>query len=321
MYKQFYGLSKNPFEINPDPAFFYPTPQHNEAWASLLYGIKKRKGFVVVTGEVGTGKTLLIQCALQWLNKSRIAFSHIFNPRLSVLEFLQYFTADLGLPIADKNKSGLLIQLNQYLIGCYRKGSTAVLIVDEGQLLGWDVLEEIRLLTNLETVQQKLLQIVLVGQPELERKLDSADLRQLKQRVSLRCRLEPLSEEQVKKYISRRLEVAGAKEQGNDLFSEPALALIFRYSKGLPRLINTICESALITGYAGQLRSITPEVIEQVAIESRLNVGPPAEPPGKTPDNENVLKQLFEMVRLLEKAESGKEPSKLVKEEAAGAEA
>jgi len=316
MYKQFYGLSKNPFEINPDPAFFYPTPLHNEAWASLLYGIKRRKGFVVVTGEVGTGKTLLIQCALQWLNKSRIAFSHIFNPRLSVLEFLQYFTADLGLPIADKNKSALLIQLNQYLIGCYRKGSTAVLIVDEGQLLGWDVLEEIRLLTNLETVQQKLLQIVLVGQPELERKLDSADLRQLKQRISLRCRLEPLSEEQVKKYILRRLEVAGIKGEGDDLFSEPAFALIFRYSKGLPRLINTICESALITGYSRQLRSITPEVIEQVAIESRLNVGPQAEPPTQTPDNANVLKQLFEMVRLLEKADGAKEPSKVAKEEA-----
>jgi general secretion pathway protein A len=320
MYKQFYGVTKNPFEINPDPAFFYPTPLHNEAWASLVYGVKKRKGFVVVTGEVGTGKTLLIQCILQWLNKSQISFSHIFNPRLSVLEFLQYFSADLGLPIAEKNKSALLIQLNQYLIGCYRKGSTAVLIVDEGQLLGWDVLEEIRLLTNLETVQQKLIQIVLVGQPELERKLDSADLRQLKQRISLRCRLEPLSEDQVKKYISRRLEVAGAKPQADDIFSETALAVIFRYSNGLPRLINTICESALITGYARQLRQITPEVIEHVAHEARLDVRLPAELPEKAPNDDHVLKQLFEMVRLLEKAGGGKEPSKFTKEDA-GAEA
>ncbi len=320
MYKQFYGLTKNPFEINPDPAFFYPTPLHNEAWASLVYGVKKKKGFVVVTGEVGTGKTLLIQCILQWLNKSHISVSHIFNPRLSVLEFLQYFSADLGLPIAEKNKSALLIQLNQHLIGCYRNGSTAVLIVDEGQLLGWDVLEEIRLLTNLETVQQKLIQIVLVGQPELERKLDSADLRQLKQRISLRCRLEPLSEDQVKRYVSRRLEVAGAKPQANDIFSEPALAVIFRYSKGLPRLINTICESALITGYARQLRQITPDIIEHVAHEARLDVGLPTEPPEKSSNDDNVLKQLFEMVRLLEKTGAGKEPSKFTKEDA-GAEA
>src|SRR5215472_6052644 len=167
MYRQFYRLNRNPFEISPDPRFYCPTPLHNEALASLLYGIKQRKGFVVTTGEVGTGKTLLVQCVMQWLNKSQIAFSHVFNPRFSAIEFLQYFSSDLGLPAANKNKSELLIQLNQYLIGRYRNGSTTVLIVDEGQLLEWEVLEEIRLLTNLETVRQKLLQIILIGQPEL----------------------------------------------------------------------------------------------------------------------------------------------------------
>src|SRR5512137_1956043 len=194
MYKQFYGLQRNPFEISPDPRFYYATPLHNEALASLIYGVQKRKGFVVTTGEVGTGKSLLVRCLLQWLTKSNISFSHIFNTRLSALEFLQYFLADLGLP-AGNNKAELLIQLNQYLISQYRRGSTTVLVVDEGQLLNWEVLEEIRLLTNLETVQQKLLQIILVGQPELEHKLDSLGLRQLKQRITFRCRLKTLSEQ------------------------------------------------------------------------------------------------------------------------------
>lgn len=306
MYKQFYGLTRNPFEISPDPKFYCPTPLHNEALASLLYGIRKRKGFVVATGEVGTGKTLLIQCLMQWLNKSQIAFSHVFNPRLSVIEFLQYFSADLGLPSAGKNKSELLIQLNQYLIGRYRKGSTTVLIVDEGQLLDWEVLEEIRLLTNLETFQQKLLQIILIGQPELEDKLDSSNLRQLKQRIAFRCRLEPLSQEEVRKYVYRRLEVAGARSQATELFPEDTLARILRHSKGIPRLVNTICESALITGYARQIRSITPEIVDQVATDSCL--GQTARPTliRATLDREAVLKRLFEMIQLLEK-ESGSE--------------
>lgn len=306
MYRQFYGLSRSPFEISPDPKFYCPTQLHNEALASLLYGIRKRKGFVVATGEVGTGKTLLIQCVMQWLNKSQIAFSHIFNPRLSVIEFLQYFGADLGLPSANKNKSELLIQLNQYLIGRYRRGSTTVLIVDEGQLLDWEVLEEIRLLTNLETFQQKLLQIILIGQPELEDKLDSSNLRQLKQRIAFRCRLEPLSQEEVRKYVYRRLEVAGARSHATELFPEVTLARILRYSKGIPRLVNTICESALITGYARQLRSITPEIVDQVAKDSCLEqTAQPTRLP-KSLDRDAVLKGLFEMIHLLE-TEGGSE--------------
>lgn len=306
MYRQFYGLTRSPFEISPDPKFYCPTQLHNEALASLLYGIRKRKGFVVATGEVGTGKTLLIQCVMQWLNKSQIAFSHIFNPRLSVIEFLQYFSADLGLPSANKNKSELLIQLNQYLIGRYRRGSTTVLIVDEGQLLDWEVLEEIRLLTNLETFQQKLLQIILIGQPELEDKLDSSNLRQLKQRIAFRCRLEPLSQEEVRKYVNRRLEVAGARSHATELFPEVTLARILRYSKGIPRLVNTICESALITGYARQLRSITPEIVDQVAKDSCLEqTAQPTRLP-KPLDRDAVLKGLFEMIHLLE-TEGGSE--------------
>src|SRR5215470_16213475 len=298
MYKQFYALTRNPFEISPDPKFYCPTPLHNEALASLLYGIKKRKGFVVTTGEVGTGKTLLLQCVMQWLNNSQIAFSHIFNPRLSAVEFLQYFSTDLGLPAANKCKSELLLQLNQYLISRYRKGTTTVLIVDEGQLLEWEVLEEIRLLTNLETVQQKLLQIILIGQPELSEKLDSYDLRQLKQRIAFRCRLEPLSEKELRTYVYRRLEIAGANGQTREtLFPEATLARILHYSKGIPRLVNTICESALITGYARQVRSITPEIIDQVAIDSRLEEVAQPTLVRKAVDPEAVLKGLFEMIQ------------------------
>lgn len=269
MYKKFYGLEKNPFEISPDPRFYFATAMHNEALASLVYGVKKRKGFVVTTGEIGTGKTLLVRCFLQWLTKSQVPFSHVFNTRLSPLELLQYFMADLGLPITN-NKAELLVRLNQYLITQYRKGSTTVLVVDEGQLLELDVLEEIRLLTNLETVEQKLLQIILVGQPELEQKLDSPSLRQLNQRISFRCRLEPLSQEQIRDYIMHRLEIAGGSGIAAKLFPEPTLRAIAHYSRGTPRLINTICENALIEGFARQARVITAEMVSQIAADSRF---------------------------------------------------
>jgi type II secretory pathway predicted ATPase ExeA len=282
--------------------------------AALVYGIKRRKGFVVTTGEVGTGKTLLIQCLMQWLSKTQIAFSHIFNPRLSVFEFLQYFITDLGLT-AGKTKGEMLIQLNQYLIGRYRKGSTTVLIMDEGQLLDWEVLEEIRLLTNLETVQEKLLQIILIGQPELEVKLDSVNLRQLKQRIAFRCHLEPLSEEQVRTYISRRLEVAGAPSRLDVLFPNATVARITHYSKGIPRLINTICEYALIAGYARQIQTITPEIIDQVAADARL--GQPTAPESVEPsyDRAAMLKELFQMNQTAEtEAGEKKQQTSLEKE-------
>jgi len=300
MYKQFYGLTRNPFEISPDPQFYCATPLHNEALASLLYGVKKRKGFVVTTGEVGTGKTLLIHCLLQWLSKVQISFSHIFNTRLSALEFLQYFLADLGLPSAGKNKSELLIQLNQYLINEYHKGSTTVLVVDEGQLLDWEVLEEIRLLTNLETLQQKLLQIILVGQPELSERLDSPDLRQLKQRIAFRCHLKPLSGQETQAYIAHRLEVAGASSHENNLFPEATIAAIMRYSQGIPRLINTLCENALISGYARQIHSITPEIIDQVAADACLDRAQNHEALRRPIDRHVVLRELFRMIQVLD---------------------
>lgn len=295
MYKQFYGLKWNPFEISPDPKFYYATPLHNEALASLIYGVRKRKGFVVTTGEVGTGKSLLVRCLLQWLTQNQISFSHIFNTRLSALEFLQYFTADLGLPIVT-NKAELLIHLNQYLIGQYRRGSTTVLVVDEGQLLNWEVLEEIRLLTNLETVQQKLLQIILVGQPELEQKLEAPRLRQLKQRITFRCRLKALSEQETRAYIAHRLVIAGGNSHAGNLFPEATLAAIAQHSRGIPRLINTICENALIEGYARQVPAITPEMINQIAADSRLESIQHPELVRDSFDREALVNELFETI-------------------------
>ena len=267
MYKAFYGFSRNPFEITPDPAFFYGTTRHNEALASLYHGIERRRGFIVVTGEVGTGKTLLARCLFRTLKWHKVAFAYIFNPLLSPLEFLQYAASDMGIAPVRKAKGELLADLNKFLIAQYRQRSTAVLIVDEAQLLTWDLLEEIRLLTNLETEQQKLLQIVLIGQPELDEKLDSQDLRQLKQRIALRCHLEPLSREETGKYIVQRLWLAGARTKEQSIFGEAVIELVYRYSRGIPRLVNNICEAALVASFAMKSSVISPELVDEVAAD------------------------------------------------------
>src|SRR5215472_1971398 len=271
MYRKFFGLTRDPFEISPDPYFFYPTPRHNEALANLNYGVQLRKGFVVVTGEVGTGKTLLVRCLLDVLNRNQIAFAYVFNPRLSVPDFLRYMLMDLRLPTTGRTKSEMLAHLNNYLIARFRRGTTTALVVDEAQLLSWELLEEVRLLTNLETSQQKLLQIVLSGQPELDQKLDSFELRQLKQRVSLRCQLEPLTEEETGGYIGRRLHIAGLPKDSK-LFSMSAIAAVFKHSRGIPRLINTICENSLLSGYAKRMAVIAPEIIEEAVRDLRIGV-------------------------------------------------
>ncbi|HEV2488843.1 MAG TPA: AAA family ATPase [Candidatus Acidoferrales bacterium] len=302
MYRKFYGLTRNPFEISPDPYFFYPTPRHNEALANLNYGVQRRKGFVVVTGEVGTGKTLLVRCLLDALNRNQVSFAYVFNPRLSVLDFLRYVLTDLRLPMTGGTKSEMLAHLNSYLIARFRRGTTAALVVDEAQLLSWELLEEIRLLTNLETSQQKLLQIVLVGQPELDQKLDSPHLRQLKQRVGLRCRLEPLSLEELRGYIHRRLELAGANSHGATIFADGAIEAVHRFSRGIPRLINTLCENALVSGYARQVKQMTPEIIAEVAADFRLDVSSAVEGPeaADAETRKKALKTLFRMIEELE---------------------
>src|SRR5579872_2162209 len=266
MYKAFFGLSRNPFDLTPDPTCFVPTEKHNETLASLYYGVRRHKGFVVVTGEVGTGKTLLLRCLLRLLEESRdISYAYLFNNRLSPTEFLQYMLLDFGLPAAGKNKCEMLFDLSQFLVSRSSRQQTTVLIVDEAHLLSDELLEEVRLLSNLETYDDKLLQIVLVGQPELDGKLDSKGLRQLKQRIALRSHLTPLSYDETQRYIEQRLEVAGADAQATSLFSQKAVAMVYRFSQGFPRLINTICENSLITAYARQVQVVGPDIVKQVA--------------------------------------------------------
>ncbi len=269
MYKSFYHLQRNPFEITPDPAFLFPTARHNEALASLFYGVTAHRGFVVLTGEVGTGKTLIVRSLLGLLQRYDVAFALIFNPSLSPLEFIRYIAGDFGVAVTGKAKDEIIHDLNSFLLQRHEHGLTTLLVVDEAHLLSPEILEEIRLLTNLETAQRKLLQIILAGQPELDQKLDSFGLRQLKQRIALRCHLEPLTLEETQNYIQRRLKIAGCPEDGA-LFSEAAMLTLFHHSKGIPRLVNTICENALIAGFAKQASTISPEIIEGIATDLRL---------------------------------------------------
>ncbi len=271
MYKGYFHLKRNPFDLTPDPNCFVPTPRHNEALAALYYGVRRHKGFVVVTGEVGTGKTLLLRCLLRLLENSQdIAYAYLFNSRLSPDEFLQYVLSDFGLPTAGKNKCDVLLDLNRFLISRGSQQMTTVLIVDEAHDLPTDTLEELRLLSNLETSEDKLLQIILVGQPELDKMLDSNELRQLKQRIGLRAQLSALTAQQTEQYIEQRLRIAGLDANAPSLFSPEAAAAVYTYSRGLPRLINTICENALIGAYAKQSPVVTPRIVEDVAIEFRL---------------------------------------------------
>jgi general secretion pathway protein A len=273
MYKTFFNLTRNPFDLTPDPEFLFPTKRHNEALAALYYGVRQHKGFVVVTGEVGTGKTLLLRCLLRLLKESNeVAYAYLFNSRLSPKEFLQYILSDFGLSASGKNKTELLLELSQFVIQRGSKKLTTVLIVDEAHHLSAEMLEEVRLLTNLESTEDKLLQIVLVGQPELDLKLDSVRLRQLKQRIALRARLDSLDCNETRGYIERRLQIAGASSQPDKLFPEETIAAVHCHSRGFPRLINTICENALIVAYARQMQSVTPEIIGDVANEFRLEV-------------------------------------------------
>ena len=271
MYKSFYKLQKNPFEITPDPSFLFATKVHNEALATLYYGVRRHKGFVVLTGEVGTGKTVLTRGLLQLFKVSKINYAYIFNSRLSPMEFLQYVAGDFRLNVAGKSKGEILLALSSFVVSSFQKGLTTVLVVDEAHHLSLDVLEEIRLLTNLETAQEKLLQIVLVGQPELDEKLDSQELRQLKQRIALRSHLTALDLEETYGYIRKRLQVAG-NSNPDLIFPMETVLEVHRISGGIPRVINTICENALIHGYARQLPQLSPEVVEQVAYDFRLNI-------------------------------------------------
>src|ERR1700723_4707991 len=235
MYKSFFGLKENPFNVNPDPRFLFLTQQIEEALAGLMYGIQTKKGFITLTGEVGTGKTTLINRLLDWLHQRQTRTAFLFNSRMNTNQLFDFILAEFDIPCESRTKSQQLMSLNQWLLDRYSAGETTVLIVDEAQNLTYPVLEEIRLLTNLETSTEKLLQIVLSGQQELEEKLKLPQLRQLRQRIMLRCKTTPLTKEQTHDYIAERLRIAGA--DGPVIFSPKSVAMVHKNTVGILRVI------------------------------------------------------------------------------------
>jgi general secretion pathway protein A len=265
----FFGLRENPFNVNPDPRYLFLTRPIQEALEALTYGVQTRKGFVVLTGEVGTGKTILINCLLNGLRKQQTPTAFIFNSHLDASELLDFILADFGITCDSKRKSSMLMSLNQWLRAHQRTGATPVLIVDEAQGLPLHVLEEIRLLLNLVTAHEKLLQIVLAGQPELEEKLSRPDLRQLREQIALRCKIAPLTLEETYGYIQHRLRVAGTKSEL--VFASEAVNAVHSYSHGIPRVINLLCAHALISAYVDEIQPVPFQIIEEVAREFQLD--------------------------------------------------
>lgn len=260
MYLTFYGLREKPFGATPDPRFLYLTPGHREALAQLVYGVEEGAGFVVLTGEVGTGKTTLVQTLCRRLD-SRTAVAFVVNSTLAFDELLECALQDFGIKESHATRSQRLMALKEFLVERERLDERAVLILDEAQNLSVQTLEGIRLLTNFETPTRKLLQVILVGQPEFATKLALPELRQLRQRVSIRCRIGPLTRAETGLYIRSRLRVAGARDA--QLFTDRAVNLIAAASGGVPRVVNRICDHCLLIGYAEQRRRIDPRIVRQ----------------------------------------------------------
>jgi general secretion pathway protein A len=268
MYEKYFQLKTAPFSVSPDPKFLYPTSAVREALATLAYGVNHRKGFILLTGDVGTGKTTILNIFMQWLRSQNAATAFIYNPRLRPEELLDFMLADFHVRCPSTVKSRRLLRLTDWLLERHREGQPVVLVVDEAQQLSADVLEELRLLTNLETPTEKLLQIVLSGQPELVTLLAHPSLRQLRQRITLCCRTGPFSQEQTREYIEQRLNIAGAERK--DVFSPEAVARVHDISGGIARVINVLCEQALIYGYCENKTTIGPEAIDSIAREYNL---------------------------------------------------
>jgi general secretion pathway protein A len=268
MYNAFFGLKENPFNLSPDPSFLYRSAQHEEALANLIYGVQSKKGFIVLSGEVGTGKSTMLECLRAFLSAQRIEFAYVFNSRLTVDQFFEMVAYDFSLQCDRSSKTDVLFALNEYLIHRNNSGRTTALIIDEAQNLDWEVLEEIRLLGNLESPRGKMLQIVLAGQPELDRTLDAPDYRQLKQRIALRCNLHPLQENETIEYIISRLAKAGMQDQ--TVFSPELLSEIHYRTQGIPRVINAICDNLLLTAFASETKVATTEFLDEVSEDLRL---------------------------------------------------
>ncbi|PYX60070.1 MAG: AAA family ATPase [Acidobacteria bacterium] len=276
MYKGFFKLKENPFNVNPDPRYLYLTKEIEEALTGLMYGIQTRKGFITLTGEVGTGKTTLVNRLLDWLHNKGARTAFLFNSRMNSSQLFDFILAEFEIQCESKSKSQQLMKLNQWLLDRYRAGETVVLIIDEAQNLTYPVMEEIRLLTNLETSTDKLLQIVLSGQPELEDKLRLPQLRQLRQRIMLRCKTAPFLKEQTHEYIKERLRIAGAGTE--PIFTREAMDAVFLYSLGIPRVVNLLCEHSLVNAYVDQQRPILAKIVDDVAREFQLDEVEPVPP-------------------------------------------
>jgi general secretion pathway protein A len=275
MYNAFFGLTQNPFNMSPDPTFLFRSRQHEEALANLIYGVQSRKGFIVITGEVGTGKTTMLECLREFLNAQSIAFASLFNSRLTVEQFFEMLSYDFNLKGDRRSKTETLVALNEMLLERAVAGRTTALIIDEAHNLGWDVLEEIRLLGNLENRRGKLLQIVIAGQQELDVKLERPEYRQLKQRISLRCTLRGFDLDEAEDYIDSRMTRAGVRSQ--TIIPPDLIAEIHRRSQGIPRLINGICDNLLLTAFAMESKIATLEMLDEVTGDMRLDT------PGKAP--------------------------------------
>jgi len=271
MYRTFYGLIRPPFEMTPDPAFLYLGETHREGLATLVYGVRSRKGFVLLTGEVGTGKTTLLHALLAQLDGSTDS-AFIFNPKLEPLDFFRMFFDELGIEEKCATKAEYLLALNHFLIDRLKRDRTTLLIIDEAQNLSPEMLEEIRLLSNLETSTSKLIQIMLVGQPELSEMLDRPDLRQLRQRIVLRHHLRSFDPGDLDAYIAERLRLAGYTGKG--IFKRSARREIHAVTQGVPRLVNVVCDGALLTGYGRQQATLGADIIREVACDLRLVQNP-----------------------------------------------
>jgi general secretion pathway protein A len=269
MYKAFFGLTENPFNLSPDPAFLYKSVQHEEALANLIYGVHSRKGFIVLTGEVGTGKTTMLECLRDFLTAQQISFAFLFNSRLTPDQFFEMMAYDFALPCSRTSKTEVLFALNNMLLERAKLGKITVLLVDEAHNLEWDVLEEIRMLGNLENRRGKLLQIIIAGQPELDAKLEAPQFRQLKQRIALRCALRPFDAADTAQYINSRLARAGMKDQ--TVFSADLMNEIHRRTQGIPRLINAVCDNLLLTSFAMESKVATLEMLDEVSNDLRLD--------------------------------------------------
>ena len=286
VYKSFFGLKKNPFNVNPDPTYLYLTPQMRQSLEELRYGIEARKGLLLLTGEAGTGKTTLLNHLLLWLSHQHARTAFIFNSHLDSSQLFDFIFSDFEIPESAQARTNPLLAFNEWLLARYRSRELVVLIVDEAQGLPVSVLEEIRMLSNMETPEEKLLQIVLAGQPELETKLKRPDLRQLQQRIALRCKTAQLSLRETGDYIEDRLHTAGSKNAS--IFMPEAVEAIHNYSCGTPRVVNLLCENALINAYVDQQALISPAIVDEAARELQFDdfmaprlrsVAPPAAAP------------------------------------------